>query len=846
MSNKEVINKSYYHNIDNNSTPISEDSIEDMFRLNQPSSLQSEVLISRLIEISEKKEEPKEKFVRKRNRSRSTLVNRTPPEIPKLETLPIIINRTRSNSDSHIKIENEKRSIFSFKLNNTKVDKCNMIINEFYEKMKNYHKQDLVTNLELLNLRFYIRSIEPKNIKIYDDEPTLTFIQRNQLALFHKDNVLYCKLYRSNKFIITNYEMKSYNRLIKIISSLPNKNNYCIYLENLNYHKDFNCDDINKANEILAAWDREKLFNHIIINDYVMNENHKLPKIKNSESIDKIKPKELLDKFWKTTITENLSNEEYLSKLENEYIELLVSSIIFLLREITNSEQIKYLQTILLNFYNKLTIIDPGNERLHYECAKYATFLELYIEAWDHIHKCTISLHSNKEDIIWLKQLKICYLCYLMKKSSRNDISVAKNYINVGYFTKMINDLEDEDLTHTLEVADHFLEGLIRLYYCDENSINNEINKWSYDIIFMLSCSSYCRSNIEKNNEQCLLTISQACLKSLIGKSYVINKNCLLQVSKTSVPYNALLSEISKNNIIIKIDILFDIAKISKNISKDELSENLYVKIFDLLCQVENLVSIKNYYDRFDDGALEYIIKKYIDNTTISLSLSEILINRKYSTSTYLLVLTYLMEKELFISSYQFITKSIKLIPNITDLEQKELLDRIENSYLEAQNYKKKLSESLLIVINTICNEEENSFIINNWINECFILSKNQYALMEKSKQLLKLCISKYILEDFKDMEKKEFGYKLYEFFGIAPFLETLWIPDKFLDPVKFVKSPVTSKLTSSLRKSNGNIIDMKMIESIKKMRLLGKSVEDIAFMYNIPLESIIKIVKDQ
>ena len=202
----------------------------------------------------------------------------------------------------------------------------------------------------------------------------------------------------------------------------------------------------------------------------------KCPKIKCSDTIDKIKPKELLNKFWKTSITENLSNEEYLSKLENEYAELLVLSIIFLLEEITNFEQVKYLRTILLNFYKKSIIIDPNNEKLHYECAKYSTFLELYIEAWDHIHKCNIILYSKKDDIVWLKQLKICYLCYLMKKSSRNDINVSKNYINIGHFTKIINDL-DEDLTNKLEITDHFLEGLIHLYYYDETLISIEINR---------------------------------------------------------------------------------------------------------------------------------------------------------------------------------------------------------------------------------------------------------------------------------------------------------------------------------------------------------------------------------
>lgn len=825
MDNSETVDKNFNQNINTVSILKSEDSINDLLSnirsKQQLTSSQSELLVSHLITMND------EDKLKKRN------------IIPKLE----ISDKIHIDSS-------EQKSILSFRANNSKVDKCNTIITQLYDKMKDYYKKESITPLELLNLKFYIFSTEPKNIKFYDKEPTIIFSERHQLALFKEDNILYCKLYRLNKLAIVDYEIKSYNRFIETINLLPERNNYGNYLEDSESDY-FKCEDINKGEEILAAWDKERLFNHITSNGYTIKENlvNKWPKTKNSELIEKIKPKELLDKFWKITITENLSNEEYLSKLENENMELLISSIIFLLKEVTNNEQINHLRTILLNFYKKLIIIDPNNEELHYECAKYATYLELYIEAWYYIHKCTISLYSKKVDIIWLKQLKICYLSYVLNKSRRNDVATSKNYIDIGHFTKTINELEDaKDLSNTLEVVEHFLEGLIRLYYYDENLVRDEINKWSSDIIFILSCSSYCRSSIEQNNEKIFLTMTEICLNLLIGESDIFSKDCLIQISKLDIPYYAEINESSKNIIITRIDILFILAKISIMIPDNELSENLYLKTFQLLCQIENFVPIKDYYSKYENNVIEYIIKKSIDNTiTIKLSdlmnLSEILIEREHFTDIYLLILTYLLDKQLCILSYKFMTKSIKLIPDINDSEQKELMDKIKYTYLETQIYKKNLSDALLKVIDNICNNEENDFFINNWLNECFILNNTQYILINKSKILLKAFRAKYLFDDFKDLEKNDFTCKLYEFFGIlSP--EILWVPDKFVDPVNFIKSPIENTL--ELRKSNGDIIDDKMIKSIKKMILLGKSIDDIAFFYNIPITTINKILRDQ
>jgi len=817
----------------------SRNSIEDIFKniqSQQKQSLQSDILISRLNALSNKEssnEEPEETprtFTRKRNRSRSTLVVRTPPILITNDELEICNTLTRARSNSDPNKNDDKKNSFFFRSNSSKIDKYNTMILESYDKMKSYYTQELITPLELLNLKFYIRSIEPKTIDFHNKEPDN--LKKHQLALFLENDVLHCKLYKSNKFAIIDYDIKSYNRFIETISSLPGKNNYRKYLENYDNSNNFKINDINRGDEILASWDKERLFHYLTIHKYTIKENvtYKWPKIKPVDLIDKIKPKELLDKFWKTTVTEILSNEEYLYKIKGENVELLISSIIFLLVEITNTEQIKHLKTMLMDFYKKLIVLDPYNENFHFEYAKYSTYLELYIEAWNHIHKCDIISHSKKDDIIWLKQLKICYLNHLMRKSSENPITTSNDYINIGNFTRTINELEGIAIDK-LEIIDHYLEGLIHLYYYDEILITVEINKWSPDIIFMLSCSSYCRSDVEKNNENCLLNISLVCLELLNLKPYICDENCLMQVSKIDV----ITDKATKNIILTKINILSKLANLN---STNELSKNLHFKCFELLCLTENSLSLKEHCTKYQNNVIESIIKKSIGLKTISnislLTLVEILIERKYNSDLYLLALTYLTDKELWISAYKFII----LLESIGN-DVGELSNKIKDNHLEIQNYKKNLSDALLTVIDTICNNKESSFLVDNWTNECYILNKTQYILVEQNKNMLKMIRPKYDYDNFKDLEKTDFVCKLYEFFGL-PSSEILWMPDKYIDPIKYIKSSI---INDDLRKFNGDMIDEKMIESVKKMVLLGKSTDDIAFFFNIPIITINKIL---
>ena len=58
-----------------------------------------------------------------------------------------------------------------------------------------------------------------------------------------------------------------------------------------------------------------------------------------------------------------------------------------------------------------------------------------------------------------------------------------------------------------------------------------------------------------------------------------------------------------------------------------------------------------------------------------------------------------------------------------------------------------------------------------------------------------------------------------------------------------YIKHSTKNISVDDLRKSNGIIINDKMIESIKKMVLLGKSVDEVAFFYNVPILVVNKIL---
>ena len=745
---------------------------------------------------------------RKRNRSRSaTSIKRLP--LNTLTKVTEVRNRSHTEPNEIPPFKYSPRT----KLKDLRNEKQNNALLDLYNKMKSHYDKEFISPFENLIMKFYIKTSEPKNIKIFEQGE---YYSRDELLLLYEKNNLYCKLSNLDKFLISEleYGTYSYKRLINISDERYKKGLECVNEDNFDY-KD-------NGAEILAVWDKEKLFDHLTQKNYFLKEKYvrKWPKVKNSEPVDKIKPKELFDKFWKCTITEHLGNLEYLNVIDDENIELIIFSIEYLIEELKNADQVIFLETLLIDLYKKLIIINPDREKYYFECAKYSTILEFYLESWYYIHRCNIASFIKKEDITWLKQLKMYYVSHIMRKNERSD-TIAKSYIEIGNFTKIIHDFEDND--NTLEIVDHYLEGLICLYYQNSNLIKEEITKWDSDIIFKLLCSSYSRSSIEEN--ECLFNICYCCIDILNKIQFSCDTNSLSFINET----------ISNNMKALPI-----IEYLIKLPNDESTLIKLYLKIFNILFENEKIINIKNFYVKYDNDVLINMIIYLIsgmNNHKRIIDLSEILIERNYMSNIYLTILAYLNSNEIFIYANSFIKRSIDLIIDLNEEERENILNNVKNNYEKSTKQKFEIYYAFFMVVDTICEQKDCSDIVNNWINVSFILNNYQYMNLCNNRKILKLIKEKYVIDD--NMEIKEFVNKLYEHFGLlAPM--TNWIPEFFINPIDYAND---KKRNSDLRQSNGVALNDKMIEAVKKMNSQGKEADDIAFMFSIPIKTVEKIL---
>lgn len=742
-------------------------------------------------------------------------------------------------------------NIFSIFPMSSNAESCNKYIPELFEKMKSYYKKEIISPIESLCLKFYIRFTEPQNIKLIDKDIGQISLEDQQMAIFCDAEHLWCKLNKRDKLkIIKNennifgYEADSYDRLMEAIQNYPTPDLYSSSLEMVEYDN-FKRNDIDKGSIILAAWDKERLFNYLTRVEYVIKENciKNWPKSRKDESIEKIKSKDLLDKFWKCSVTEYLNSEEHLNKFDNENLKILISSILFLIDELKYTDHIKFLEQILLNFYMKLSNAFPEEEGYHYECAKYLTMSESYVDAWNHIHKCNIESFYDPKDIIWMKQLKICYLSHIMKKSARYEYDTAMDYIKIGNFTKKI--YED----NTLEIVDYFLEGLIHLYYykIDDPSIliMNEINNWPVDIIFILICSAYCRISVQQHNEKCLLIISSLCLIFLKTKAYFCEEIYLINVMKTN---NFPINKIDDDSILLRINILSDLGNIAL-IKSRILGEMIYFEQLKLLYEIKRpAYDINIYYDKYEDSILENIIKLMINDKELNfgmlIDLTKLLINRNHYSNIYIAILEWLKENNLWVSCYILIN-SIELALDINESCKKRLKNEIEQNHLKIQKDKRQLLDAIMSIINIIHDNKDSQTTIDNWINKCFILTRDQYLHLTNN-----ICDLIKIKDDYPNvencnLEKDEFIINLYKFFGLSN-PNRQWIPENFINPSKYKAFSARRNRSNSagLQKSDGSKITDKMKEAVIKSSLQGKTIEDISFFYSMTIDTVKKILK--
>lgn len=118
------------------------------------------------------------------------------------------------------------------------------------------------------------------------------------------------------------------------------------------------------------------------------------------ESMDGIKPEDLLSVFWRCANEKNLFSHKELVKVDPSTLELLAASVLFLMRnmdkmDITKEPMSNYRQQLSKTFSDcceELSKRYPLHIAYSFNLAKHLTSLEFYEKAWLHIVKITDSL----------------------------------------------------------------------------------------------------------------------------------------------------------------------------------------------------------------------------------------------------------------------------------------------------------------------------------------------------------------------------------------------------------------------------------------------------------------------
>lgn len=718
-------------------------------------------------------------------------------------------------------------------------DNLNKNITESFYKMKDYYNQDTVTALELLNLKFYISMTEPNSVNLFDREPSSKSCGEQILAVFLVKEELYAKMAklpiikieRRNKFITDGYEDDSYDRLTEAIKGI--KNHYTESLGQISYDR-FSYDDNDKGCEILSLLDKERLFSYLTSINYVLKASaiRKWPVVK-SNNIQNYKPEELLNKFWKHNISHYLKDEFFLKN--NENIKILLSSANFLLEYVSDSSShLNFLQNILSSVYLKFIDLYPHETSYYYLSAKYLTALEQYLLAWTNINRCDIDQHFQSKDTEWLKQLKIYHLTYLMK-SNHNDFATASDYIKLGLLTqKLSNDI--------LEICNCFLEGLIMFYNIDKIIAVEMMKKWDSEIIFQILSSAYFRSNVEINNQCCLLSIACECSQLLRNREdFTLTKDDIDQI--------ILISSVCPQT-----DPIISVLKfmISSNLAFVGKVNNLYFSALMILFQCQSVNEkfvARDYFHNYENSTINFCMINaiQIDHHEMAIELTDFLLLHNYKAN-YLEIYNYLKDKGL----YKLAHEKLSSFGNYIDNYQ-ELLLEAENNLILLNEKKEKICKALVLAINAICeNINKSEFqkdllrkMIDNWIT-CHLITEADYQKIVKNRQF-------YQDKNYDFVENNEeypkFVIGLYQFFELSiPKID--WIADQCLSPDQFFYKNMPSlprlprkNSASSFCKADGKELVHKEKDAVLSMIKKGKTAEEISFIYSIPVDTVDKIV---
>lgn len=271
------------------------------------------------------------------------------------------------------------------------------------------------------------------------------------------------------------------------------------------------------------------------------------------EHIDTTKYVEILDVFWNAPISDLLSNSDYLKLIPLHLLELIGSSAVFLINNMSEMKFDIYKQNLCKNFLNcchELINKIPNSQKYMNYCryynAYYLAIKEEYKEAWVNIIKCEnlsdyidgdgLDKDFYKQELEWIKHIKNRYLSDVMHLHDRykkiNDseernerlLEIAREYLGIAEFVEKIRTIENKrSSTHQLiedieDVAYHYLEHAKCIYAAKPEIIKMMLNPWNLKTLSYMATHAKELAKDDGVNKNILLSISIICSDIVLEK----------------------------------------------------------------------------------------------------------------------------------------------------------------------------------------------------------------------------------------------------------------------------------------------------------------------------------------
>lgn len=728
-----------------------------------------------------------------------------------------------------------------------------MKINPLHELLTKKTLKTL-TPLQLLALQFYIKTTEVHRILLLDLVPILESenpIKPGELGLFLEDEKLYCmahdekplEIMRADDPFVLSYRAESYDRIQETLKSKNTSSRYNLALQkrSAERHELFKTSE-DCGPEALAELDAENLLRYTTQQNYSL----KLKEIAvfinaKGENIEKIKTEDLLKKFWNYDFKENWLSSCNFKDINFNTIELIGSSVKFLINHITCTEKQRYLSKTLCEFYNKLSKRFPEEQKYVYQNAKYLTTLApfdtkntqvFYKRAWELINKCDldqfVSLSDTdadpRQELAWHKQLKLGYMSYV--NSSKDSKFKGESNLQIARFAQIINKLsnkfdksEQEGSSQIdLEMIDYFLEGVKHLYDHAQSLVSNEsknaakgwdlvskeIEGWDHHTRLTIACKAFSRGKIEAgSNEAQYLNISRDFINELIKQKKTTSPDSIIVIEEV---LNSPHSNKSLDLLHLSTFTLTGLAQMIKGITEhNEAARSLYIKLYHkIACLYYDFENTKGNGSAKEE-CLKWdkeIIKKTIDyaiNDTSPMTpllirdnmiheLCKKLIDKKYQSDIYLSVMAYYKNRQMPVTAFNIACATENLMGCEKEKETyKSLKKAIDESVTEVKKYKISLGEAFQKMIDMLTTKKPLSAQqIKHWTEKCPLVTQEQLNTLESNRDKLEQQTALFrelkseTSFNFKNLETIDYRKQLYEMFGLGlPSKE--WMPEAYI-----------------------------------------------------------------